>query len=111
VQLLDSDRYPTQYALQLIRDWDCQKDLRGLVELLREIWNFDDYMILKTGKNHLGEKVNILELHCGGWSGNEDIIGALEKNEMFFMLYWQKTERGGHYYFELPFKEKIKCSK
>lgn len=63
VSLLDSDGYPTEGTLQKIKDWDCQKDLRGLVELLREIWNFDTYFILKTGKNHLGKKVNVLELH------------------------------------------------
>jgi hypothetical protein len=50
------------------------------------------------GVEHDGRK---LELHTGGWSGNEEIISVLQ-NSMFWVMYWQKSERGGHYYFELP---------
>lgn len=45
-----------------------------------------------------------LELHTGGWSGNEVIISALLQNRMFITMWYKKWERGGHYYFEInPF--------
>ena len=42
-----------------------------------------------------------LELHTGGWSGNEDIIDKLS-DTLFWMICWESTRRGGHYYFEIP---------
>jgi len=41
-----------------------------------------------------------LELHTGGWSGNEDIIEALKKS-YFWIFYWEKSVKGGHYYFTI----------
>lgn len=99
----ESDEYPDEETLKVIKKFDVFKQpVSELLELLRENWHFADegYFVLK------GKKVQKLELHTGGWSGNEDIIGALRDNEMFFMLYWQKSERGGHYYFKIkPIKK------
>lgn len=46
-----------------------------------------------------------LELHTGGHSTNEGIIESLQKHEIFWNLWWQKTERGGHYYFIIDFSQ------
>ena len=49
-------------------------------------------------------KGEVLELHTGGWSGNEDIIRALQRNKAFWKLL-EKEEAGGHYYFKLKKKK------
>lgn len=38
----------------------------------------------------------------GGWSGNEDLIRAMEQNWMIWSLTWVQSRRGGHYIFEDP---------
>lgn len=98
---MNKDIYPTKKELKRIREWDTIKNPLGLIEFIKELWMYSnsDYFALK------GKRVIKLELHTGGWSGNEDIIAALRKNEMFFFLYWQKSTRGGHHYFRI---EKIK---
>ncbi len=87
--------YPTEADLNQIKalggHYYRVPDIPGLVEMLKEVWHFEDYV------KHEGSR---LELHTGGWSGNEDIIEALQ-DSMFWVLCWQKSERGGHYYFEL----------
>ena len=88
----DRDRYPTEETLQAIREWP-QDDRRGLAEFVCEAWTYDNYRTL-------GERS--LELHTGGWSGNESLISALQDNHVFWFMCWLKSERGGHYWFELP---------
>lgn len=88
--------YPTEEALLKIKEWDILKwdSLLELLEFIKDEWSYPDYFVL-TGKNVLR-----LELHTGGWSGNEDIIEALMNNSLFWILYWVKSKRGGHYYFK-----------
>ena len=40
----------------------------------------------------------------GGWSGNDDIIAALDKIQLFNMLYWFSSERGGKHVYEVRFR-------
>lgn len=90
--------YPTDEQLGLIREYDLSNEVTPrsgptpLIKMLREIWHWPDYFRYADG---------FLELHTGGWSGNEDIIEALQ-GTMFWTLYWLKSERGGHYYFWIP---------
>lgn len=67
----------------------------GLITFIKGLWKYPDYFVVK------GKKTIKLGLHTGGWSGNEDIIEALQENEMFFLLYWLKSVRGGHYYLQI----------
>jgi hypothetical protein len=41
-------------------------------------------------------------ISTGGWSGNESLIEALQRNHIFWSLCWMKSERGGHFVFEVP---------
>lgn len=99
------DGYPTRQEIKQVKAYSGHlrskntdnMDPPRLIELLQEIWAYPDY-IKKDGRR--------LELHTGGWSGNEEIIKALQ-GSMFWLLYWQKSERGGHYYFELPEEGKV----
>jgi hypothetical protein len=63
--------YPTDEQLQFIRDYDIKQGPADLIEHLKEIWHWKDY--LAYSQDH---RAGYLELHTGGWSGNEDIIEA-----------------------------------
>lgn len=83
--------YPDDDEIQRIKDWPLE-DVMGLIEFVQSIWQWSDY----AKRN--GDK---LELHTGGWSGNEKIVDAL-MGTMFWMMCWESSRRGGHYYFEIP---------
>lgn len=88
----DRDGYPTEETLEAIRQWSyC--DMSGLMEFVREAWEYSDY-VTREGRK--------LELHTGGWSGNESLITALQDNALFWATCWEKSERGGHFWFSLP---------
>ena len=40
-----------------------------------------------------------LYISTGGWSGNEDLIGAMQNNAMLWIMTWVSSRRGGHYTF------------
>jgi hypothetical protein len=94
--MMDSDGYPTDRELALLKrfKFQCWQDILDLLERICELWRYENGFVL-TGKNVLK-----LQLHTFGWSGNESVIAALECNPMFWALFWQKSERGGHYWFE-----------
>jgi hypothetical protein len=87
----DQDHYPTEETLKVIVQWSAD-DFKGLMEFCRKCWQWDDYFTVDG---------NTYELHTGGWSGNEDVIGALQDNILFWALCWQQSKRGGHYIFEV----------
>ena len=98
--MLDENNYPDEASLKAIKEWDILKQgISGLLELITENTNWADRQIHITGK-----KVIRFEYHTGGWSGNEDVIEALEQNSFWF-LFWQKSIRGGHYYFKIEHPE------
>jgi len=89
-----TDEYPTEEELNKIREWDIVNgNVNELIEFIENIWWSPDFGFKRKGEN--------LELHTAGWSGNEDIIEALQDNDMFWMMYWMKSVRGGHYYFRI----------
>ncbi len=90
--MCDGEGYPEGRELRRIKKWDAIKDVHGLIEYIREMWRYTSYFSWDPG-------TEMLELHTAGWSGNEDIIDALKENAMFWALYWERSERGGHYYF------------
>lgn len=90
---MDENGYPTDEDLEAIEKYDVLKNgVDGLLDMLEGLWHYGHPYFIREGKK--------LELHTGGWSGNEEIIGALQKN-YFWFFYWQKSERGGHYYFKI----------
>lgn len=89
------DGYPEGHELQTIKDWDVLKDPFGLMDFIETITWTSDWCIKRRGK-----KIIYFDFHTAGWSGNEDIIQALSGTD-FWHLYWNKTYRGGHYYFRV----------
>ena len=84
---------------------DCAKILKeshyeSLYELSIELegLGFNEYGCIKYKYNKKTGKEK-LYLATGGWSENEYLISALQEN-IFWTLYWTKSERGGAFYFE-----------
>ena len=95
--MLDKDNYPDEASLKGIEKWDILKQgVQGLLDLVEENTCTPDWSFSLKGK-----RVLRFEFHTGGWSGNEDVINALRNNIFFFPMFWEKSTRGGHYYFKI----------
>ena len=90
---MDADGYPTDKTLRVIKNWP-YNDFQGLMVFIRVAWWMPEFGWRSWGKKYW--------LSTAGWSGNEDIIRALERNMMFWLMCWQSSRRGGHYIFEIP---------
>lgn len=93
--------YPTDEEIEQIKNWDVVSDTKGLIDFVRSLWRFGEDWCPYTQT----KKEWRLELHTAGWSGNKAMIGALQSNTMFWLLYWQRSDRGGHFYFEGDIKK------
>lgn len=89
------NRYPNEEELYKIKAWR-RENTFALIDYLRDLWTYNNYFKEKWVKDILH-----LELHTGGWSGNESIINSLKDNKFFFLFFHEKWERGGHFYFEI----------
>lgn len=92
-----SDEYPRDSELETIKNWDLlTTPVAELVDYVEHLWHWPE-----RGFKLSGVRVLRLELHTGGWSGNESIIGALKDNPIFWVVCWMKSTRGGHYWFKI----------
>ena len=99
--LLDKGGYPTEEYLEFI--WTYTPDVMSIMDFLDILsngWYFDNWGF-KLHRKYAGKRK--LELHTGGWSGNEDIIAAILNNFYLthFHMQYVKWLVGGHYYFEI----------
>ena len=83
--------YPSDEELQRIREWKVTTpaDFNQLMEYVKDIWHWD----------FVEQRGGCWRLVTGGWSGNEDIIGALHANFMVWVMTWQSSHRGGLHWF------------
>ena len=114
VDIFDTDGYPTQEALDYIKNWTCafidgdyvlgqyykNVDFTDLIEYLQLIWYYDDAVVYEDG---------LLEIHTLGWSGNEDVIREL-RNTTLWTFKHKATQSGGHYYFRIDRESKQEWS-
>lgn len=99
--MLDESNYPDKKSLDEIKNWDVLTlGVEGLLDLIEENTNWADRQIERGGKN-----VIRYVYHTGGWSGNEDVIGAMRHNFLFWSLSWIKSTVGGHFYFKIRKKQ------
>ena len=101
--VLDDEGYPTQEFLDFVRAYvpDETLSIMNLVEtVLRDAWWSSDWGF-KLHRKYKGKRK--LELHTGGWSGNEETIAAIKSNLWFthFKMRYVMWRTGGHYYFEI----------
>lgn len=106
-ELMDEDGYPTQEALDYIKNWSIIYAQDGktfktgmyfgkdkydeLIEYIKTIWVYNNAIVYEDG---------LLEIHTYGWSGNEDIIDELKKTDLWLIKH-RVTQSGGHFYFEI----------
>jgi hypothetical protein len=99
--MLDEHGYPTDEALLKIEKWPFE-DLSGLMEFIKELWWEVEWGWQEKEKTKfLGHTVTLYKISTGGWSGNEDLIEAMGRNDMFWMMCWASSRRGGHFEFEV----------
>lgn len=91
---MDNDGYPDEDELSAIRAWPCY-DFLALLQFVRELWKYSDC-------GYWAQDGNKFRISTAGWSGNEDLIGAMRENFAFWSMCWQSFRRGGHYEFEVP---------
>lgn len=85
--------YPSESDLAKLREWPFD-DPRGWLAFARELWWQPDW-----GWPNLEGHIA-----TGGWSGNEDIIAAMQGNYILWAQTWESSHRGGGYIFHLPAK-------
>lgn len=72
--------------------------------------DFDDLLEYVTdcidGYGRAWKENGEFKIATGGWSGNESVIAALEKNTVFWALCWSSSHCGGLYVFKIPKLEK-----
>jgi hypothetical protein len=73
--------------------FDMNMDFDKVLERLRAKWWMPEWGFIRKGGR--------VELHTGGWSGNEALIHKLQRS-LFWSMCWEKSVRGGHYYFRIP---------
>jgi hypothetical protein len=89
--------YPTSKELKKISKWDCEKDhfdWMPFMEYIKSIWWTPEWGWTQKGRKYY--------ISTGGWSGNESIIYAMQRNFLFWSMCWISSRTGGHYIFKLP---------
>ena len=91
----DQDHYPTDEELARIEKWDTSdaQSRQKFMAFVRSCWWMPDWGFQQTGDRY--------DLSTGGWSGNEEIIGAMQENFLFWGQCWESSRKGGHYVFIL----------
>jgi hypothetical protein len=90
------DKYPIEEELKKIEEWP-MKDYRELLDFIHSIWEYAEWT---WSEEKLKDAVEY-NISTAGWSGNEDLIRAMQNNEMFWKMCWQQSKRGGHYIFHV----------
>ncbi len=107
----ESGEYPSDAALERIKAWPWE-DVFGCLDFVASIWHWPDFGVsheLRPEEYHVCHTDNgdrFLRLATGGWSGNEDIVGALELNWGVQAMAWQLSGRGGLHIFKYPERPK-----
>lgn len=106
--MMDEDGYPTDAALDVIRLWHWT-DAKGWFKFINNLWMYREWgwkekiepHDLQGHKGYEDRLAHRYYISTGGWSGNESIIYAMQRNEWMWHLNWVQSRRGGHYIFEL----------
>ena len=95
---MDKHGYPEMRELNTVSNWRAEDGYVELMKYLKDIWNYAD--VGYWSETRIGDYLRC-EISTGGWSGNEDLVRALQKNTMFWMMCWYMSKRGGHYEFRV----------
>jgi hypothetical protein len=90
----DENNYPTDEELETIENWPWDAGYRPLMEFVRSVWWCPDWGWHQKGRTY--------RISTGGWSGNEEIVGAMQANHQFWSQSWRTARVGGHYRLIIP---------
>ena len=87
---------PTEADCERLRTWPVKNndDCAAALAFLASVWWMGDSLAEFDGV--------AWTFSTGGYSANEEAIGAMMDNAMLWMMTWQQSRRGGHYRFQLP---------
>lgn len=94
----DTNGYPTEPDLQAILEFDGTP--QQFVEYIQSIW-WHDYYSTSPDVDDFDVPLHRWQISTVGWSGNEEIIGYVERT-FFQFFYWYQSTRGGHYEYRIP---------
>lgn len=103
---LDEDGYPTAYAELLIEVWHWEEP--GWFDFIKSLWNYRAWGWHESVLDHEyreGRKVKRYSISTAGWSGNETLIRAMERNHTMQAMFWVQSRRGGHYIYEVELND------
>lgn len=100
---VDVNGYPLASTLALIATAPAvtEKQRRELLEFVADLW-WNRRLLVRVW----GLRWRFATFATGGWSGNEDLIAALEDNEVFWLMSWEASFRGGLYHFTVEREER-----
>jgi hypothetical protein len=90
-----SDEYPDDEQILAIQKWQPMGQWSGsrpwlpILQLMSDAWNHDMGRVKQDG--------DVWTFCTGGWSGNEEIIGAIHKNFSAHSMLWIASFRGGKF--------------
>lgn len=96
-----SEEYPTDEDLGLISNWTI-KDITGWFDYIQSLWALTKWKIEEATDDITERPVTRYTITTGGWSGNEELIGAMQRNWLMWSVTWVQSNRGGHYIFQDP---------
>lgn len=82
----DANGHPSDETKIAIKEWEF-KDASGWLQYVREAWNHT--------YGTIWEEKGLVKMATGGWSGNEEIIIAMNENLALWGLLWESSHRGG----------------
>lgn len=96
--LYDGHGYPTDEALERLEHFEgTPAQMAEYVKSLMKMGGAKiEYFTDEWGKDR--KRLTLITM---GWSGCESVIGVLHKT-LFHFAYWQSSERGGLYVYEIP---------
>lgn len=86
---LDDSAYPSEEELERVASWN-PGDAQGWLSYVMRIWRHSGRAWIEG---------DIYHFSTGGWSGNEEIIAAMQKNVTAWAMNWYSSTRGGRYEF------------
>jgi hypothetical protein len=92
---VDDEGYPTDAALARMRRWAYDAGYLSLLGFVQSCWWAAGWGWSEPRRYHYS-------ISTGGWSGNEDIIDALESNHQFWTQCFKSERIGGHYRLYVP---------
>lgn len=100
----DDYGYPSDRTLETIRQWPWN-DLNGCLDFIAKAWHWPEFGVrwelrpFEAECVHAEPSERFLRLATGGWSGNEEIIGAMRHN-MMLQTRWRLSSCGGLHIYE-----------